>query len=139
MLKSISEVKLVAKVGISYASVDGARGNIALEVPHFDFDQVKSEAETLWRNQLEKITVKDNDKVEKTKFYTALYHSFMAPHLFSDANGEYYGADGKTQKAEGYQRYTLFSLWDTFRALHPLLTITNPEMVDDLVRSMMAF
>lgn len=135
----LKDQALVAKVGISYASVDGARGNIALEVPHFDFDQVKSEAENLWRNQLEKITVKDNDKVEKTKFYTALYHSFMAPHLFSDANGEYYGADGKTHKAEGYQRYTLFSLWDTFRALHPLLTITNPDMVDDLVRSMMAF
>ena len=63
----------------------------------------------------------------------------MAPHLFSDANGEYYGADGKTHKAEGYNRYTLFSLWDTFRALHPLLTITNPELVDDLVKSMMAF
>jgi len=131
--------EVTVKVGISYASIEGARSNIALEVPEFDFEKTKAAAEHSWRQQLNKITVKDDDKVEKTKFYTALYHSFMAPHLFSDANDEYYGADGITHKAEGYNRYTLFSLWDTFRTLHPLLTITNPELVDDLVKSMMAF
>lgn len=128
-----------AKVGISYASIDGARKNIALETQGFDFDLVKAQAEQTWREQLGKFEVKDSDKAAKTKFYTALYHSFLAPSLFSDANGEYYGADGKTHKAEGYDRYTLFSLWDTFRALHPLLTISNPELVDDMTRSMMAF
>lgn len=130
---------VTVKVGISYASIEGARKNIAIEAPSFDFDKTKLAAERLWRDQLNKIQVKDNNEVEKTKFYTALYHSFMAPHLFSDANGEYYGADGKTHVAEGYNRYTLFSLWDTFRALHPLLTITNPELVDDLIKSMIAF
>jgi len=130
---------LDVNVGISYASIDGARKNIAIEAPSFDFEKTKTAAENLWRKQLNKITVKDSDEISKTKFYTALYHSFIAPHLFSDANGEYYGADGKTHKAEGYNRYTLFSLWDTFRTLHPLLTITNPELVDDLVKSMMAF
>lgn len=134
-----SKGEVIVKVGISYASIEGARKNIAIEAPTFDFDKTKLAAEDLWRDQLNKISVIDTDNESKTKFYTALYHSFMAPHLFSDANGEYYGADGKTQKAEGYNRYTLFSLWDTFRALHPLLTITNPELVDDLVKSMMAF
>jgi len=130
---------LGVKVGISYASIDGARKNIAIEAPTFDFNKTKLAAESLWRKQLNKVSVTDTNDVSKTKFYTALYHSFMAPHLFSDANGEYYGADGKTHKAVGYDRYTLFSLWDTFRTLHPLLTITNPELVDDLVKSMMAF
>lgn len=137
--KELANNELTVKVGISYASIDGARKNIAIEAAQLDFDQTKQAAEELWRNQLNKIVVSDDDQQSKTKFYTALYHSFMAPHLFSDANGEYYGADGKTHKAEGYDRYTLFSLWDTFRGLHPLLTITNPELVDDLVKSMMAF
>ncbi|OUR81033.1 alpha-mannosidase [Colwellia psychrerythraea] len=135
----LSNSSVIVKVGLSYASIEGARKNIAVETSGFNFDEVKLAAENTWRKQLNKITVIDDNKVEKTKFYTALYHSFMAPHLFSDANGEYYGADGKTHTAEGYKRYTLFSLWDTFRALHPLITITNPELVDDLVKSMMAF
>ena len=135
----LSGKTLDVKVGISYASIDGARKNIAIEAPNFGFEETKLAAQTLWRKQLNKVSVTDSNEDSKTKFYTALYHSFMAPHLFSDANGEYYGADGKTHKAEGYNRYTLFSLWDTFRALHPLLTITNPELVDDLVKSMMAF
>jgi len=137
--KQLHESKITVKVGISYASIEGARRNIAMEAPEFDFDKTKLAAKDAWRQQLSKIEVIDNDQVSKTKFYTALYHSFIAPHLFSDANGEYYGADGKTHKADGYNRYTLFSLWDTFRALHPLLTITHPELVDDLVKSMMAF
>lgn len=135
----LNNKSVTVKVGISYASIEGARKNIAVEAAHLDFDKTKLAAESLWRDQLNKIQVNDNNEVEKTKFYTALYHSFMAPHLFSDAKGEYYGADGKTHVAKGYNRYTLFSLWDTFRALHPLLTITNPELVDDLVKSMMAF
>ncbi|OKY26547.1 GH92 family glycosyl hydrolase [Thalassotalea sp. PP2-459] len=135
----LNNKSVTVKVGISYASIEGARKNIAIEAPFFDFDKTKLAAESLWRDQLNKIQVKDNNEIEKTKFYTALYHAFMAPHLFSDANGEYYGADGKTHVAEGYNRYTLFSLWDTFRALHPLLTITNPKLVDDLIKSMMAF
>ncbi|NQZ80412.1 MAG: glycoside hydrolase family 92 protein [Colwellia sp.] len=135
----LADKSVTVKVGISYASIEGARKNIVVEAPEFDFEKTKLAAEDLWRQQLNKISVTDNDEVSKTKFYTALYHSFMAPHLFSDANGEYYGADGKTHQAVGYNRYTLFSLWDTFRALHPLLTITNPELVDDLVKSMMAF
>ncbi len=137
--KQLANNSVTVKVGLSYASIEGARKNIAVETSGFDFAEVKRGAENTWRKQLNKIAVEDENVVEKTKFYTALYHSFMAPHLFSDANGEYYGADGKTHTAEGYNRYTLFSLWDTFRSLHPLITMTNPEMVDDLVKSMMAF
>jgi len=137
--KQLVNDSLTVKVGLSYASIDGARRNIALEAAALDFDQTKLAAEQIWRDQLNKIEVSDTNTEAKTKFYTALYHSFMAPHLFSDANGEYYGADGKTHTATGYNKYTLFSLWDTFRGLHPLLTITNPELVDDLVKSMMSF
>jgi len=137
--EQLTNRSVTVNVGLSYASIEGARKNIAIETSGFNFDEVMLKAKNLWRKQLNKIAVVDSDTVEKTKFYTALYHAFIAPNLFSDANGEYYGADGKTHTAQGYNRYTLFSLWDTFRALHPLITITNPELVDDLVKSMMAF
>jgi len=139
---SFSQAKnseLTVKVGISYVSIEGARKNLAAEAAQSTFAQVRQATENQWREQLNKILVTSDDEQSKTKFYTALYHSFLAPHVFSDVDGAYFGADGNIQHAEGYTRYTLFSLWDTFRALHPLLTITNPEMVDDLVKSMMAF
>lgn len=134
-----SQQPLVAKVGLSYASIAGAKANIELEMPHFDFDTALLEAQQQWRKELAKIEVEQGDEKRKTKFYTALYHSYIAPHLFSDANNEFYGANGATAKAEDYQRYTLFSLWDTFRTLHPLFTITQTDKVDDMVKSMLAF
>ena len=130
---------LVVKVGLSYASIDGAGKNIELETEGFDFDKVHMNAIAAWQDKLGKFEVSGGSEVDKTKFYTALYHSYIAPHLFEDANQEYYGADGNTHKAEDFERYTLFSLWDTFRTLHPMLTITEPALVDDLTRSMMAF
>ena len=130
---------IVVKVGLSYASIDGAGKNIELETTGFDFDLVHEFARKAWQDRLGKFAVKGGTDTDKIKFYTALYHSYIAPHLFEDANQEYYGADGNTHKAEDFERYTLFSLWDTFRTLHPLLTITEPALVDDLTRSMMAF
>ena len=91
---------LVVKVGLSYASIDGAGKNIALEAPGFDFDKVHDQARNAWSGKLAKITVDGGSETDKTKFYTALYHSYIAPHLFEDANQEYYGADGNTHKAE---------------------------------------
>lgn len=130
---------VMAKVALSSASVEGAKKNLQKEIPHWDFELVKNEANTKWENLLGKIKVTDKNEDAKKIFYTALYHSYLAPTLFTDENKEFCGADYKKTKAEGYTRYTLFSLWDTFRALHPLLTITKPELVDDLVKSMLAF
>ncbi|MFA8342682.1 MAG: GH92 family glycosyl hydrolase [Rhodothermaceae bacterium] len=130
---------VMAKVALSSASVEGAKKNLQKEIPHWDFELVKNEANTKWENLLGKIKVTDKNEDAKKIFYTALYHSYLAPTLFTDENKKFCGADYKKTKAEGYTRYTLFSLWDTFRALHPLLTITKPELVDDLVKSMLAF
>ncbi|MFC3120597.1 GH92 family glycosyl hydrolase [Agaribacter flavus] len=133
--------ELVVKVGISYASIAGAQANIDLEVPHFDFEKVKNEVQQTWREQLNIFEIDSVQSLEKkTKFYTAFYHSMIAPHLYSDALGQFTGGDGKlytTNKA--LPRYTLFSLWDTFRTLHPLLTITHPKLIDPMMHSMYGF
>lgn len=136
---------LIGKVALSYVSIDGAKANLAAEVPHFSFDRVKAEAAQRWAAQLGRFRVTDPDETAKTKFYTALYHSYLAPQLFSDADGRYFGADGAVHPPmlDGNQqqipRYTLFSLWDTFRALHPLLTITDPSRVDPMMHSLLGF
>lgn len=135
----IASQPLVAKVALSYVSIEGAQQNLAFEVPHFDFDKIKQQAEGLWAAQLGKFKVTDSDEQAKRKFYTALYHSLLAPQTFNDVNGSYFGADGSTHNSQQFKRHSLFSLWDTFRALHPLLTISNGERVNDMVSSMMAF
>ena len=136
---------LVGKVALSYVSIDGAKANLAAEVPHFSFDRVRAEAAERWATQLGRFSVTDPDATAKTKFYTALYHSYLAPQLFSDVDGRYFGADGAVHQPmldgnkQQIPRYTLFSLWDTFRALHPLLTITNPARVDPMMHSLLGF
>lgn len=131
--------EILLKVSLSSASINGALQNLLVEENHRDFEKIKSGAEGKWQKELSKIKITKGSVEDKIKFYTALFHCYTAPYLFSDLNNEYYGADGKIHKAEGYNRYTLFSLWDTFRALHPLLTITQPDLVDNLVKSMIAF
>ncbi|TAJ14043.1 glycoside hydrolase family 92 protein [Marinilabiliaceae bacterium JC017] len=129
---------LLVKVGLSSASIKGAIKSIATDAPHWDFDQVKEEASNAWEQELQKIKISTTDQDQKTVFYTALYRSMIAPNMHSDANHEYKGLDGKVNKADGFDRYTVFSLWDTFRANHPLFTITQPERVRDFVHSFMA-
>lgn len=136
---SFNSQNVMVKTGISSASIDGAEKNLIKEIPGWNFEQVKAEAEKKWNDILGRIQVTDNNERNKKIFYTALYHSYIAPNLFTDENNEYFGADGKVHKTDGHKHYTLFSLWDTFRALHPLLTITKPEIVDDLVKSLMDF
>lgn len=126
------------KVGISSASIAGARANLDQELAHWDFEQVKEEANTEWNNALRKIRVESKDEALKTTFYTALYHSKLAPVIFSDVLGQYKGADSLTHKAEGSNRYTIFSLWDTFRAANPLFTILEKDRVNDMIRSMLS-
>ena len=135
----LSNKPLVAKVGLSYTSIKGAQKNLDVEVKDFDFDGIKQAAATLWAKQLNKFKVTDPNENTKTKFYTALYHSFLAPQTFNDVDGSYFGADGSTHNSQDFKRHTLFSLWDTFRALHPLLTISNADRIDDMIKSLLAF
>ncbi len=130
---------LVAKVGLSYSSIHGAKENLKVEAEPFDFEQIKLSAEQKWVSKLNQFNVIDNNENNKTKFYTALYHSYLAPQIFNDVNGDFYGADGSLHHGKNYQRYSLFSLWDTFRALHPLLTISEPDKIDNMVKSMLGF
>ncbi|MDL2308048.1 GH92 family glycosyl hydrolase [Bacteroidales bacterium OttesenSCG-928-C03] len=107
------------------------------EVADFDFDKVRKEADESWNKELGKIVVESNDIEKKKVFYTALYHSFTAPYLFTDADGSYYGQDGKIHKTDGHNMYTVFSLWDTYRALHPLITLIDRKRTEDFLYTFM--
>jgi len=128
---------IIVKVGISAVSLEGARKNLEQEVPGFDFEKVKSDAEKAWEKELRKIVIETKDENRKTIFYTALYHTMVTPNLFNDVDGSYYGMDRKIHKAEGQNVYTVFSLWDTFRALHPLLSIIDRGRTLDFVKTML--
>lgn len=132
-----SEKDILAKVGISSISEENALANLDSSMPGWDFDATKKAASDAWEEELSKILIKSDDHDQKTIFYTALYHTMLAPALFSDINGEFKGLKGDVQKAEGYKRYTVFSLWDTYRALHPLYTLTQQSRVNDMVKSML--
>lgn len=125
---------LIVKVGISAVSIEGARANLEAEVPHWDFDLVRKQAEDAWNAKLNKVQVKGGTKEQQRAFYTALYHCYVAPYIFNDADGSYRGMDGEVHKAD-HDVYTVFSLWDTFRALHPLMTVLEPEMTRDWIRT----
>ncbi|MEA3444447.1 MAG: GH92 family glycosyl hydrolase, partial [Bacteroidota bacterium] len=129
---------LMLKVGLSSASIAGAQENIHTETKGWDFWQRKKEAREKWAKELEKIKIETTNREHAKVFYTALYHSMLAPNLFSDKYGEYYYQDRKVQTAEGFDMYTVFSLWDTFRAAHPLYTIMHPNRVNDMIKSMLA-
>ena len=130
--------QITLKTGLSTANIEGAYASLSTEAPHFDFDKYKNEAELVWEKQLQKIKIKTSVKDRKAIFYTMLYQSMLAPTLLSDPNGNYKGANGEVMKAEGFNRYDTFSLWDTFRAAHPLYTIVQPEKVPDFIRSLLA-
>lgn len=132
---------LVVAVGISQVSIEGAIRNLEAEVgapsPR-TFDRIRTATAATWAEALGKITVKGGTRDERTNFYTALYHTMMAPNLISDADGRYRRADGSIATApEGQRRYSTFSTWDTFRALHPLLTLTDSALVSDVCYSML--
>lgn len=130
--------KVLLKVAVSSVDIDGALKNLASDNNKFDFNKVRNLASNNWNKELDKIHIETDSEDDKTIFYTAQYHAYIAPFLFSDVDGRYKGNNGKIEKAEGYNRYTLFSLWDTFRATHPLFTITQPERVNDMIKSMLA-
>lgn len=120
-------------VGISAVDIEGARKNLEAETNGKGFDQIREEAEAQWEKQLGMVEVKGGSDSQTRNFYTALYHSFIAPNLFSDADGRYRGMDGKVHFLDKSPNYTVFSLWDTFRATHPLLTLLEPERTNDFI------
>lgn len=128
--------ELIVKVGLSPVSMDNALANLRAEVPHRDFNKVVARANAKWARELDKIHIKANESDTRV-FHTALYHTMVAPTLYNDANGDYRGTDKKVYTDPGFTNYTLFSLWDTYRAQHPLLTLTQPERVADMVTSML--
>ena len=131
--------EVVVKVGISYVSMENARRNLDAEVGTRDFDSVHTEAQAKWNEALGRIRVDGGTEEDRTIFYTALYHSLLHPNIVSDVNGEYPAMEsGATGVAAGYDRYTVFSLWDTYRNVHQLLTLVYPEVQTDMIRSMVA-
>ncbi len=131
------EKQVMAKVGVSSVSIENAIANLDASLPGWDFEATQKAASDAWEKELTKIKIQSSDSVQKTIFYTSLYHTMVAPALFSDLNGEFKGVKGDVQKAVGYNRYTVFSLWDTYRALHPLFTLTQQPRVNDMVKSML--
>jgi predicted alpha-1,2-mannosidase len=127
--------KIHVKVGISGVSMENAELNLHTEIPDWNFAQVKAKAEKAWSNELGKIEIKGGTKDQQTVFYTALYHACLNPNVYTDVNGEYRGTDLKVHTAKGFTNYTVFSLWDTHRALHPLMTIINRKRTNDWINT----
>jgi predicted alpha-1,2-mannosidase len=128
---------LLAKISVSSVSMRNALENLETEVPHWDFEKVRQSAEAKWAKELGKI-VADGPEKDLEIFYTALYHTMIHPSLNQDVNGEYRGIDKEIHQASGFTNYTVFSLWDTFRAVHPLDTIIQQERTGDFIKSMLA-
>lgn len=127
---------LLVKIGISAVSVKNAKMNLDAEIPDWNFDQVVENADKTWENELKKINVSGN-KEQKVIFYTALYHTFIQPNNIADVNGDYQATDYSIQRAENKTHYSTFSLWDTFRAAHPLYTLIQTDRNRDFVISLM--
>ena len=128
---------LVVKVGISAVDYEGAKENCKKEISNFDFDLIARKAFEIWNEKMNKIEVSGGTLDEKSIFYTALYHTMIAPNMYSDINNKYRGHDGKIYEDESFQMHTVFSLWDTFRTLHPLFTIIEQEKTNHLIKSML--
>ena len=130
--------QLMLKVALSPVSIEGAEANLAAELPGWDFDATAAAADAAWNAQLAKVKIMTQDEVAKRIFYTGLYHTMVAPSEFCDVNGDYRGADGAVHRNPGHTTYTTFSLWDTYRAAMPLMTILHPDRMPDIVNTMLA-
>ena len=129
--------KIMLKVAISPVDIDGAKANMAAELPGWDFEKTREAARNAWNRELSKIRIETGDADERTIFYTALYHTMIQPSEFCDVNGDYRGADGDIHRNNDFKTYTTFSLWDTYRAAMPLMTVIHPEKIRDIARTMM--
>ncbi len=135
-LPTDSGVPLYVKVALSPTSIEQARSNMQSELPGWDFDATVQAAEAAWEAELSKVRIEAQDTAVLRTFYTALYHTMIAPSTFADANGDYLGADLQIHKREDFVNHTVFSLWDTYRAAHPLMTLIHPEKMNDMTKTM---
>jgi predicted alpha-1,2-mannosidase len=136
--KTAAKEVVLVKVGISGTGIEGARKNLAAEIPGWDFNRVHAAAVRQWTDLLDIVKIKTPDPHVRDTFYANVYLSCQAPILFNDVDGSYRGMDHKNHSAPGFQNYTIFSLWDTYRAEHPLLILLQPNRVDDMMQSMLA-
>ncbi|MDR0864391.1 MAG: GH92 family glycosyl hydrolase [Candidatus Symbiothrix sp.] len=128
--------QILAKVGISFVDVEGAKNNLLAEIPDWNFDKIKKDAHDAWNNELGKIEIKTPQAKDRTIFYTALYHTALEPVVSSDVDGRYRTMDNQIVEDKDYANYSIFSLWDTFRALHPLNTVISPNENQAMIRSL---
>ena len=134
--KTKENEKIKIKVALSPVSQHNALENMQSEIPDWDFEKVKTQAQTLWNKELNKLVIEAPEDT-KVNFYTAMYHTFINPTVYMDVNGEYKGLDQDVHKADGFTNYSTFSLWDTYRALHPFYNLIQPARNNDMVQSMM--
>jgi len=130
--------KIKIKMGLSGVGMEGALKNLVKETPHWDFEKTRAEAVASWEQALNQIRIEGTTDDRKVNFYTALYHALQSPVVYMDVDGRYRGVDQEIHHATGFTNYTTYSLWDTHRALHPLLTLLYPERTSDMVNSMLA-
>ncbi|MCD4736404.1 MAG: GH92 family glycosyl hydrolase, partial [Bacteroidales bacterium] len=135
--KTKEEEDVYVKVGISSVSCEGAWKNLQSENPEWDFAEIKLNAENQWDEELSRIEIEGSSDAQKTVFYSALYHAYLVPNLFMDVDGQYRGQDQKIHQAENFDYYTVFSLWDTFRAEHPLFTLIQQDRTNDFINTML--
>lgn len=135
--KTEESEKIRIKFALSPVSTAGALQNLVTEIPHWDFERTKREGQTLWNKELGKVKVNAIHQDDLTNFYTALYHTFLGPTTYMDTDGSYRGIDQNQHQAKAFTNYTTFSLWDTYRALHPLFNIVQPRRNADMVQSML--
>ncbi|WP_299664742.1 GH92 family glycosyl hydrolase [uncultured Polaribacter sp.] len=135
--KNVDKDQIMTKVGISSVDDEGAKNNVTTEIPDWNFEKVKNDAQSEWKTELSSIDIEGGTKEQRAIFYTGLYHTSMSPYTFNDVDGRYMGMDQKIYSSGEKDMYTVFSLWDTFRAFHPLMTIINPEKNDDFVKSLL--
>ena len=126
------------KIGISAVDIEGAKKNLYKEIGDKTFNEVKKAAQETWENQLEKIVIEDKNKDNKVNFYTAMYHAMIAPNLYQDVDSRYRGMDLEIHKTNDFDYYTVFSLWDTYRAAHPLYTIIEQDRTNDFINTFLA-
>lgn len=131
--------QITVSTALSCTDANGAALNLATEVPDNDFDRYRQEARDRWNRELSKIAVVGDNSDDLTNFYTAMYHSMLAPTIYADVDGRYRGPDKQVHQADGWINYGTFSLWDTYRASHPLFTYIQPERTDDMIKSFIAF
>lgn len=136
--KTEEDEQIKIKFALSPVSTKGALNNLVEELPHWNFDKTRKETQNKWNRELSKILVETLTEEQKITFYTALYHTMLSPVIFEDTDGTYRGLDQNIHRSDGFTNYTIFSLWDTYRALHPLFNIIQPERNNDMIRSMLA-